>query len=76
MSSSITEHVTSQITGVGAEPNPQPTSKRYISGGRPRGIAEPWLIVARVLQGVSGAVMFPPAFGMVLASFSKPRAGA
>lgn len=36
-------------------------------------LAAPWLIVARALQGVAGAVMFPAAVGMVVQGV--PRAG-
>jgi EmrB/QacA subfamily drug resistance transporter len=37
--------------------------------------AEAWLVAARALQGVSGAVMFPAAIGIVVQSFSRESRG-
>ncbi len=38
-------------------------------------IAEPWLIFFRVLQGAAAAIMFPPAVGIVAASFPVHERG-
>lgn len=38
-------------------------------------LAEVWLIVARVLQGISGGLMFPAALGIVVSSFDRARRG-
>ncbi|HWO58457.1 MAG TPA: MFS transporter [Umezawaea sp.] len=38
-------------------------------------LAEAWLVGARVLQGVSGAIMFPAAIGIVVQSFSREGRG-
>ncbi|RLP77479.1 MFS transporter [Mycetocola tolaasinivorans] len=46
----------------------------FLCGVAPTGdLAEPWLIGARVLQGLSGALMFPAAVGLVVQSV--PREG-
>src|SRR3954466_753481 len=37
--------------------------------------AEAWLVAARALQGVSGAIMFPAAIGIVVQSFSREGRG-
>jgi EmrB/QacA subfamily drug resistance transporter len=37
--------------------------------------AEAWLVIARALQGVSGAIMFPAAIGIVVQAFPKERRG-
>jgi EmrB/QacA subfamily drug resistance transporter len=38
-------------------------------------LAAPWLIGARVLQGVAGAMMFPAAIGLVVQGFSRESRG-
>ncbi len=37
--------------------------------------AETWLVAARALQGISGAIMFPAAIGIVVQSFPQERRG-
>ncbi|WNV88508.1 DHA2 family efflux MFS transporter permease subunit [Umezawaea sp. Da 62-37] len=39
------------------------------------GYAEAWLVAARALQGISGAIMFPAAIGIVVQSFSREGRG-
>ncbi|MFJ2645629.1 MFS transporter [Streptomyces sp. NPDC087420] len=47
-----------------------------LCGLTPQGAAAaPWLIAARALQGVSGAVMFPAALGIVVRAFPQERRG-
>ncbi|QIQ06045.1 MFS transporter [Streptomyces liangshanensis] len=47
-----------------------------LCGLTPEGsFAAPWLITARALQGVSGALMFPAAIGIVVQSFPRERRG-
>jgi EmrB/QacA subfamily drug resistance transporter len=38
-------------------------------------IAEPWIIAFRVIQGATAALMFPPAVGIVIASFPLRERG-
>ncbi|MFP3467098.1 MFS transporter [Leifsonia sp. SIMBA_070] len=38
-------------------------------------LAEPWLVTARALQGVSGAIMFPAAIGIVVDGFARESRG-
>jgi MFS family permease len=38
-------------------------------------LAEPWLVTARALQGVSGAIMFPAAIGIVVEGFARESRG-
>jgi EmrB/QacA subfamily drug resistance transporter len=38
-------------------------------------LAEAWLVGARALQGVSGAIMFPAAIGIVVEGFPRERRG-
>jgi MFS family permease len=45
-------------------------------GLTPKGaVAEPWIILFRVLQGATGALMFPAAVGLVVASFPLHERG-
>lgn len=47
-----------------------------LCGLAPQGsFAEGWLIAARALQGVSGALMFPAAIGIVVQTFPQERRG-
>ncbi|PRY37966.1 MFS transporter [Umezawaea tangerina] len=39
------------------------------------GYAEAWLVAARALQGISGAIMFPAAIGIVVQTFSREGRG-
>jgi EmrB/QacA subfamily drug resistance transporter len=38
-------------------------------------LAEPWLVAARALQGISGAIMFPAAIGIVVEGFARESRG-
>ena len=43
-----------------------------LCGATPAGLAQPWIVAARVVQGVGAALMFPAAVGILIAS-SKER---
>jgi EmrB/QacA subfamily drug resistance transporter len=38
-------------------------------------LAEPWLVGARALQGIAGAIMFPAAIGIVVEGFARESRG-